>query len=147
MQEMRLTAVVSVGLWCLTVAVVDAQLFTASSDLSAAFQLERQVVNVLGELVAKAQAKIDTIRKYLEDYESVIEEQALTEDDFMERVAGKQSRSEVKSPLIKPGLKNGEWISLNNRGFLCLNITLGNIHHEKVTVFVTCFNVIWFSLQ
>lgn len=142
MQEMRLTAVVSVGLWCLTVAVVDAQLFTASSDLSAAFQLERQVVNVLGELVAKAQAKIDTIRKYLEDYESVIEEQALTEDDFMERVAGKQSRSEVKSPLIKPGLKNGEWISLNNRGFLCLNITLGNIHHEKVTVFVTCFNVI-----
>lgn len=85
---MRLTAVVSVGLWCLTVAVVDAQLFTASSDLSAAFQLERQVVNVLGELVAKAQAKIDTIRKYLEDYESVIEEQALTEDDFMERVAG-----------------------------------------------------------
>ena len=142
MQEMRLTAVVSVGLWCLTVAVVDAQLFTASSDLSAAFQLERQVVNVLGELVAKAQAKIDTIRKYLEDYESVIEEQALTEDDFMERVAGKQSRSEVKSPLIKPGLKNGEWISLNNRDFLCLNITLGNIHHEKVTVFVTCFNVI-----
>ena len=68
---------------------VNGELYTASNDLVSTFHLEQQVVNVLGELVSKAEAKINAIRKYLKDYESIVEEKTSSEDEFMERVAGK----------------------------------------------------------
>jgi len=70
---------------------VNGELYTASNDLVSTFHLEQQVVNVLGELVSKAEAKINAIRKYLKDYESIVEEKTSSEDEFMERVAGKLS--------------------------------------------------------
>ncbi|XP_057374183.1 prolyl 4-hydroxylase subunit alpha-1-like isoform X2 [Daphnia carinata] len=63
-------------------------MFSASADLANTFRLEQQVVNVLGELVAQTEAKLGIIRQYLKDYESVVEEKAASEEEFMERVAG-----------------------------------------------------------
>lgn len=67
---------------------VDGQVLTGSSDLSSAFQLERQVVNVLEHLLIQSEMKLNSIRQYLKEYESITKEEAGTEDEFQERVVG-----------------------------------------------------------
>ncbi|XP_046438574.1 prolyl 4-hydroxylase subunit alpha-2-like isoform X3 [Daphnia pulex] len=67
---------------------VSGDMFSASADLANTFRLEQKVVNVLGELVAQTEAKLSIIRHYLEDYQSVVEEKAASEEEFIERVAG-----------------------------------------------------------
>ncbi|EFX74258.1 hypothetical protein DAPPUDRAFT_22132, partial [Daphnia pulex] len=67
---------------------VSGDMFSASADLANTFRLEQKVVNVLGELVAQTEAKLSIIRHYLEDYQSVVEEKASSEEEFIERVAG-----------------------------------------------------------
>ena len=42
---------------------VDGQVLTGSSDLSSAFQLERQVVNVLEHLLIQSEMKLNSIRQ------------------------------------------------------------------------------------
>lgn len=39
------------------------EVFSASADLTSTFRLEQQVVNVLGELVARTEAKLGVIRQ------------------------------------------------------------------------------------
>jgi hypothetical protein len=38
-------------------------MYTASADLASVFSLEQQIVDVLGELVSKTEAKLAVIRK------------------------------------------------------------------------------------
>lgn len=42
---------------------VKSEVFSGSSDLSGAFQLERQVVNVLQQLLTHSEMKINSIRQ------------------------------------------------------------------------------------
>ena len=56
-----LETLLSVSVLC--VFCVDAEVFTASSDLTGAFQLELQIVDVLTRFAAQAQAKLDTIHR------------------------------------------------------------------------------------
>lgn len=44
-------------------AHVNGDMYTASADLTNVFHLEQQIVDVLGELVAKTEAKLGVIRK------------------------------------------------------------------------------------
>ena len=39
-------------------------MYTASADLASVFSLEQQIVDVLGELVSKTEAKLAVIRKW-----------------------------------------------------------------------------------
>jgi hypothetical protein len=97
-KEMSRIGLTVTCVWALIGLVsVNGELYTASNDLVSTFHLEQQVVNVLGELVSKAEAKINAIRKYLKDYESIVEEKTSSEDEFMERVAGKLS---TLSPFV-----------------------------------------------
>ena len=118
---------------------VSGEIFSASADLATTFQLEKQVVNVLAELVAKAEAKLSVIRRcvliysiifdywliscpivsvcrYLDDYESVIDEQASSEEEFLEKVAGNpihayllMKRLTLHWENIEHEFKNDDW--------------------------------------
>lgn len=97
-------------------AQVRSEVFTASSDLSGAFRLERQVVSVLEQLLNQSEMKLNSIRQYLKEYASITEEGADTEDEFQERVAGNpihayrlMKRLTVDWNNIKHQLLNDQW--------------------------------------
>jgi len=109
-----LETLLSVSVLC--VFCVDAEVFTASSDLTGAFQLELQIVDVLTRFAAQAQAKLDTIHRYLEEYESVVAEKVTNEEEFMERVAGNpvhayrlMKRLTVDWKEIQHHMRNDDW--------------------------------------
>ena len=43
----------------------NADIFSSSADLAATFQLENQLVTVFSELVAKTEAKLDVVRRFI----------------------------------------------------------------------------------
>jgi len=117
------------------------EVFSASADLTSTFRLEQQVVNVLGELLSRTESKLEVIRRYiyiikymmmnlmifpllctdsyLKDYESVVEEKANNEEEFMERVAGNpihayrlMKRLYFDWQTIENEIKSDEWKSI-----------------------------------
>lgn len=120
--------------------LISSEVFSASADLTSTFRLEQQVVNVLGELVAQTEAKLGIIRqwvwrkektritqplliwtalRYLKDYESVVEEKATNEEEFIERVAGNpihayrlMKRLYFDWQTVEKEIKTDEWRSM-----------------------------------
>lgn len=92
------------------------EVFTASSDLTSAFRLEQEVVHVLAAFAEQAEAKLDTIHRYLKEYESIVDEEAKNEDEFQQRVAGNpihayrlMKRLTVDWKNIENILKTDDW--------------------------------------